>query len=378
MEEGFKYLGFFLKPNAYRVSDWHWLIEKFEKKIHPWYYRCLSLGGRMILINSVLANLPIYWLTLAKVPPTVRHQIPRITYNFLWSAHKDQPGLHLTAWHTISRPKADGEWRIRNIYWVYHALHLKSLWRALYSEGLWGRVIRDKYLHGLSIIEWFRKPIKKTHDSSNVWNGLLDTFPMLNSFTGWLVGDGFQVRVGVDPLYGCSAILKPATVQALHSWDLFFLNQAKNPFSSDQSNYWLMAEDIGLMGMDGLDWNAYVAGLSSTGITLTSQLDRLRWSWCDSGGEPTTKTAYLAYASTMQVDTRQWWHTVLWKWNAPLKILCFMWLILMNKVLTMDNYMRRGGMGPNVCLLCLQSAETIEHLFVHCPTTLQLWDIITQ
>ena len=33
LSEGFTYLGFFLKPNSYKVEDWHWLISKFEKRI---------------------------------------------------------------------------------------------------------------------------------------------------------------------------------------------------------------------------------------------------------------------------------------------------------------------------------------------------------
>jgi hypothetical protein len=27
---GFRYLGFFLKPDNYKVEDWHWLISKFK------------------------------------------------------------------------------------------------------------------------------------------------------------------------------------------------------------------------------------------------------------------------------------------------------------------------------------------------------------
>ena len=27
---GFKYLGYYLKPLGYMVSDWHWLIQKYE------------------------------------------------------------------------------------------------------------------------------------------------------------------------------------------------------------------------------------------------------------------------------------------------------------------------------------------------------------
>ena len=30
---GFKYLGYYLKPLGYRVCDWFWLVQKFEKRI---------------------------------------------------------------------------------------------------------------------------------------------------------------------------------------------------------------------------------------------------------------------------------------------------------------------------------------------------------
>lgn len=33
LDEGFKYLGFVLKPNNYRIVDWLWLVQKVEKRI---------------------------------------------------------------------------------------------------------------------------------------------------------------------------------------------------------------------------------------------------------------------------------------------------------------------------------------------------------
>lgn len=33
---GFKFLGFYLKPNNYVVDDWSWLIEKVDKRISDW------------------------------------------------------------------------------------------------------------------------------------------------------------------------------------------------------------------------------------------------------------------------------------------------------------------------------------------------------
>jgi len=66
LDQGVKYLGFSLKPNCYRISDWTWIIKKIEKKIGNWTFRWLSLGGRLTLATSVLQSIPNYCLSLAK------------------------------------------------------------------------------------------------------------------------------------------------------------------------------------------------------------------------------------------------------------------------------------------------------------------------
>ena len=45
LDDGLKYLGFFLKPNNYLKKDWTWLIEKLEKRLLSWSHRWLSRGG---------------------------------------------------------------------------------------------------------------------------------------------------------------------------------------------------------------------------------------------------------------------------------------------------------------------------------------------
>jgi len=45
LDEGIKYLGFFLKSTNYRVSDWHWFLKKFEKRVLLWANKWLSMGG---------------------------------------------------------------------------------------------------------------------------------------------------------------------------------------------------------------------------------------------------------------------------------------------------------------------------------------------
>jgi hypothetical protein len=41
LEEGVKYLGFHLKPDKYKKSDWAWLIRKVEVRIDSWVFRTL-------------------------------------------------------------------------------------------------------------------------------------------------------------------------------------------------------------------------------------------------------------------------------------------------------------------------------------------------
>lgn len=64
LEKGFKYLGYFLKPNGYKTYYWSWLLTKFENRIHQWTYRLLSMGGRHTLKNAVLTRIPIYLFSL--------------------------------------------------------------------------------------------------------------------------------------------------------------------------------------------------------------------------------------------------------------------------------------------------------------------------
>lgn len=54
---GFKYLGYYLKPNNYSKDYCMWLVGKVENRITQWCNKWLTLGGRMILVKEVLKNI---------------------------------------------------------------------------------------------------------------------------------------------------------------------------------------------------------------------------------------------------------------------------------------------------------------------------------
>jgi hypothetical protein len=60
------------------------VIDTLQKRLQAWQNRYVSLGGRLILINSVLASIPIFYLSFMKMPVNVWKKLVVIQRNFLW------------------------------------------------------------------------------------------------------------------------------------------------------------------------------------------------------------------------------------------------------------------------------------------------------
>ena len=68
IEVGVKYLGFWVKPLNYYLSNWSWMVQKFDTTVSNWSYHLLSLGGRLIPLKSVLSSILVYWFSSYKIP----------------------------------------------------------------------------------------------------------------------------------------------------------------------------------------------------------------------------------------------------------------------------------------------------------------------
>ena len=56
----------------------------------------------------------------------------------------------------------------------------------------------------------------------------------------------------------------------------------------------------------------------------------------------------------------------IWKIKAPPRVEIFGWLVLWNRILTMDNLRRRGRIEVNGCLMCLSDEGLVDHLMLNC------------
>ncbi|KAL5543164.1 hypothetical protein UlMin_010874 [Ulmus minor] len=66
-----KYLGLPLGGNPNSTEFWNPVVEKVGKMLDGWKNAFLSKGGRLTLIQSVLSSIPIYFMSLFKLPKVV-------------------------------------------------------------------------------------------------------------------------------------------------------------------------------------------------------------------------------------------------------------------------------------------------------------------
>ena len=82
------YLGVPLGANMRRFSSWQCIIEKIQKRLGSWKTSCISRAGRLVLIKAVLNSLPLYSLSIFKIPRRVVAEIIKIQRRFLWNGRK--------------------------------------------------------------------------------------------------------------------------------------------------------------------------------------------------------------------------------------------------------------------------------------------------
>lgn len=80
----FKFFGLSVGINPRHYSTWLPVIDNMRKQLSSWKMRHLSGGGRVILINSVLSSISIFYLSFFKAPKRVINEFISIQRNFLW------------------------------------------------------------------------------------------------------------------------------------------------------------------------------------------------------------------------------------------------------------------------------------------------------
>ena len=104
------------------VVAWDGVKERFRKRLAMWKRQYISKGGRLTLVKSTLASLPIYFMSLFRMPRRVRLRLGKIQRDFLWGDGALESKPHVVKWDIVCLDKGKGGLGVR---------HLNSLNKAL-------------------------------------------------------------------------------------------------------------------------------------------------------------------------------------------------------------------------------------------------------
>ena len=114
--------------------------------------------------------------------------------------------------------------------------------------------------------------------------------------------------------------------------------------------------------------------------------DKIRWKF-GSRGIYTVKTGYHVQRSldmaeqqyqvmnTPHSQLRNSMLTKLWRINLPPKIMIFWWKILHNGLPVAENLRIRGCKINNICQLCGEEIETVDHMILQCRVAWEIWSM---
>ncbi|KAJ1413531.1 Ribonuclease H-like superfamily [Sesbania bispinosa] len=235
-----------------------------------------------------------------------------------------QRGWHPVSWDNIRKPILQGGLGFRSLHNFNKALLMKVGWGLLHDpNAYWVQVVRSKYGCGNDIIP----RVRKKGNESLLWRGVRRTWNHVQEGMFWVVHDSRNVRFWVDCWLPSRVILKElCLVPSQDVWVTSMVSDFADPVSG---------------------WNV---------LLLRTVLP---------------EEAVLEILGEVASPDPLW--KVIWRWDGPERVRCFMWLVVNNGLKTRSKGFRCGLFDSESFPICHQSVETILHVLRDCVTTKTVW-----
>ncbi|RVW16672.1 LINE-1 reverse transcriptase-like [Vitis vinifera] len=102
------YLGLPLGAKHKATAMWDGVEARMRRRLALWKRQYLSKGGRITLIKSTLASMPIYQLSLFRRPKLVVKRLEKLQRDFLWGGGSLERKIHLINWAVVCTHKESG------------------------------------------------------------------------------------------------------------------------------------------------------------------------------------------------------------------------------------------------------------------------------
>ncbi|KAK4268485.1 hypothetical protein QN277_025138 [Acacia crassicarpa] len=342
-----------------------YIRERVARKIQGWGHSSLSYAGREVMIKAVLQAIPIYPMNCFKFPIKTIKEIQSLIANFWWGGNIYGGKIHWKAWDALSVNKSLGGMGFRDLMVMNEALLAKTAWKLMMRPNdLWARVLKSIYFPKDEFVD-----VGKGHKASWCWSSIIDGREFLIKDLRWDVGNGQAIRIWGDKwVPGVSFPAKP-----VDSNDPFVTNGSVSDLIVDGS--WNLAPISYLLSEDVMN-AIYAIPIPNNGLE-----DKLVWTGARNG-EYVVKQGYHRGKSIHCADTSKvgssfivptsCWNSV-WKLKTVPRVRQFLWRILTRSLATSAALVRRKRGRSNLCPICEDAVEDIEHLFFHCHWTRCVW-----
>lgn len=242
----------------------------------------------------------------------------------------------LVNWKTVCAPKKIGGLGVKDLRMFGRALRLRWAWHT------WDSVDRPW--------KWMKLPCEHTD------------MALFAACTDISVGNGKKIRFWLDNWTHDGAFADLAS-------DLYKLARLKKITLCEAvgTGKWIR----GLHRLDSLDMLQHFIFIweKAQATVLHEEEDSIKWKF-DATGSYSAKSAYemqfLGRISKPALGS-------VWSVRCEGKIRFFLWLLLQNRLWTVDRLAARGWPHDDQCCLCDQEMEMARHLVLECPFSKEIW-----
>ena len=373
----FSYLGFPLGANFNTYAAWKPILRNIENKLASWKVRLLSRSGRLTLIKSVLNSLPVYFMSLFKMPKIVADKIVKMQRKFFWGrVNGDSKFCPAVKWSAIELPKELGGLGVGNIMHKNLILLFKWWWRFSESDNvLWKKIIKS--VHDI-------KGEKASTDTfrtakSGLWANLLTNDPTTAKVRSIIEG-GMRLKVGNGESilfwhdkWSYTGILK-------HTFPRLFTISTQQNCQISQMGEW-----VGRSWVWRLHWRRHLYDWELEEVRALRVIIEysepeqdarkgLMWNNVDNAAYP-TKAIATTFNNSLGVSMSKSLESVVWQKYIPPRAQLTVWLAYKAKLKTGDSLVQKGMISPQnaCCPFCESELETNNHILFTCRFAWNSW-----
>ncbi|KAL4310628.1 hypothetical protein GQ457_01G034890 [Hibiscus cannabinus] len=316
------------------------------------------MGGKEVLIKSVLQAVPVYAMHCFLLPITLCRAMEQIMAKFWWRNNGSNKGIHWTTWTQLTRSKNEGGVGFRNLSQFNVALLAKQCWRLVTQPNcLMAKILKARYYPQTDFLN-----SSLGSSPSYVWRSLWSAKGLILQGMGWCIGSGHHVNIWRDlwlpgPHGG---VVRGHSIN--HNYTLV------SDLIDAQSATWKVEVLNDIFDSD------LVKQICSIPLSRTGLGDEVVWRY-DGSGLYSVKSGYKLLQKEGQSGSGSYvgvplqisrFYSSMWGVSLPFKVKINMWRVMNNFLPTFANLQTRR-LSVNVCCpLCKSEAESTHHLMRDC------------